>query len=121
MTERIAQKIEEIRQKPQHIRFRYTLGLVLVCMVFVLGVWILTLRQGFFGMKGEVSTGKEQVEETITTTKEAFPNPNSLRDLQKNSEPLRVNSAENNADQFIESQLESGSTASTPIPNQSQQ
>lgn len=120
MSEKITQRIEEIRQKPEHIRFRYTLGLVLVCMIFVIGVWVLTLRQGFIGMKGEGDAGKEQAEEAITSAKEAFPNPSSLRDLQENNEPLRVNNTENNADQFIESELERGTTPS-PIPTQSQQ
>lgn len=105
MTEKIIRKIEEIRQKPEHIRLQYTLGIVLVCMVFVIGIWILTLRQGFMGMADEVSSSKQQAEETITSVKEALPNSDSLRDLKESSEPLRVNSNESNADQFIESEL----------------
>lgn len=120
MPEKITQKIEEIRQKPEHIRFRYTLGFVLVCMIFVMGVWILTIRQGFIGMKGEGDTGKEQAEEVMNSAKEIFPNSNSLRDLQENQEPLRVNNTENSADQFIEGELKKGATP-PPIPNQNQQ
>ena len=119
MTEHIVQKIEEIRQLPEHVRLQYALGAVAICMFFVIGVWILTLKQGFLGMSSEVSTGKDQAKETSTSVRESFPNTDSLRSLKENSESLRVNNAGGNADQFIEGELERN-TATPPITNQSQ-
>lgn len=40
----INRKIEEIRQKPEHERLRYVWGSVAVCMVFVLLIWILSVK-----------------------------------------------------------------------------
>ncbi len=36
-------KIEEIRRKPEHIRRRYVIILVAICMVFVIIFWIFSL------------------------------------------------------------------------------
>ena len=36
-------KIEEIRQKPEHIRIRYVWACVSVSMVFVIAIWIISI------------------------------------------------------------------------------
>jgi hypothetical protein len=40
----LAKKIEEIRQKPEHIRLRYVWFLVVLCMTFVFIIWIFSLK-----------------------------------------------------------------------------
>lgn len=40
----IKEKIEEIRQKPEHIRIRYVWALVAICMVFVIIIWVISLK-----------------------------------------------------------------------------
>lgn len=39
----ISKKIEEIRQKPEHIRIRYVWGSVAVSMVMIIIIWIFSL------------------------------------------------------------------------------
>ena len=43
----INKKIEEIRQKPEHERIRYVWGMVVICMFFVIILWIISLKDGF--------------------------------------------------------------------------
>jgi|GEM_PF-670460 len=45
----INKKIEEIRRKPEHIRIRYVWGLVAVSMVFILIIWIFSMKNSFQG------------------------------------------------------------------------
>jgi len=45
MRERIERKIEEIRQKPEHVRVWYAWVGVLVTMFFVVLIWIFTLQE----------------------------------------------------------------------------
>lgn len=40
----IIDKIEQIRQKPEHIRMRYVWICVLVSMLFVLGIWVISFK-----------------------------------------------------------------------------
>ncbi len=60
----IEQKIEEIRQKPEHIRLRYTWGAVSVCMVAVLMIWFISIKVNFSSFDdnvgGTVSDAKNQ-------------------------------------------------------------
>ena len=42
----IYDKIEEIRQKPEHIRMRYVWLMVAISMTFVLAVWFLSFGNG---------------------------------------------------------------------------
>lgn len=45
MRERIERKIEEIRQKPEHVRVWYAWVGVFVVMFFVVLIWIFTLQE----------------------------------------------------------------------------
>jgi hypothetical protein len=38
------EKIEAIRQKPEHIRLRYVWLLVIFCMTFIFIIWIFSLK-----------------------------------------------------------------------------
>lgn len=123
MTERIIQKIEHIRSLPEHIRLRYTIGAVIICMIFVVGVWVLTLKQGFSDISPEVSQGKDQAEETLSNMGEVFPDTNSLKTLKENSESLRANNPTDDAESFLnqETERKNSSPADAPVPNQESQ
>ena len=43
----IMDKIENIRQKPEHIRMRYVWFLVTIVMIFILALWIFSLNAEF--------------------------------------------------------------------------
>lgn len=43
----INDKIEEIRQKPEHIRMRYVWGSVFVVMILILIVWFFSIKETF--------------------------------------------------------------------------
>ena len=51
----IEKKIEEIRQKPEHIRLRYTWGMVAVSMVAVLTIWFVSIKVNFANFDDNVS------------------------------------------------------------------
>jgi hypothetical protein len=110
MIERIIGKIEHIRTLPEHIRLRYMMGMVAVCMIFIIGIWILTIKQGFSNISPEVSNGKDQAGETISNLKDDLPPTDSLRSLKENSDMLRLNEKENNAEDFVNEELERKST-----------
>ena len=40
----LTEKIEEIRQKPEHVRLRYVWFLVALCMAFIFIIWIFYLK-----------------------------------------------------------------------------
>lgn len=61
----IAEKLEEIRKQPEHIRMRYLLACVFVCMVFVFFLWIVSLRQNFENMKNGNGAQKVTVPEDL--------------------------------------------------------
>jgi hypothetical protein len=64
----IGDKVESIREKPEHIRMRYAIGLALLCMVFVFIIWFLTIKQSFSGVSPET---KSRVNEVTGTLREA--------------------------------------------------
>jgi hypothetical protein len=113
MTERIIQKIEHIRSLPEHMRLRYAFGAVAICMIFVIGIWMLTLKQGFLQMSPEVSQGKDQAEETLSHIPESLPATDSLKSLKENSESLKVDANKGNAEEFLNQELERKNTNPT--------
>lgn len=55
----ISEKIEEIRQKPEHIRLRYVWIGVTVSMIFILFIWFFSLKNSFQSIPEE----NEQISE----------------------------------------------------------
>jgi len=43
----IGRKIEDIRNKPEHIRERYVWVAVGICMLFILSIWLFSFRMVF--------------------------------------------------------------------------
>jgi hypothetical protein len=64
----INRKLDEIRQKPEHIRIRYVWGAVAVSMVVIFTVWIFSLKASFRSatlesQQNPVPGIREQIEE----------------------------------------------------------
>lgn len=51
-------KVEEIRQKPEHEKIRYVWGMVAICMVLIIFVWFYSFKDLMRG-NGEVNSGQE--------------------------------------------------------------
>lgn len=58
--ERLEQWIESVRQKPEHIRVRYVIGCVAASMVLVIGVWLLSVSEGFKNVAQDAETSEFQ-------------------------------------------------------------
>lgn len=56
----IQRKIEEIRQKPEHIRLRYVWAMVGISMAIIVGIWILSLRNEYGRAASRMNTGNYQ-------------------------------------------------------------
>jgi cytoskeletal protein RodZ len=96
MHERILQKLDEIRQKPEHVRIWYVWACVFVVMFFVVVIWIFSLQENF----------RVAIPETAKEAGQALPKAagqKSLDDLQKNDQQLTPDptpSAANGQDYF---------------------
>lgn len=82
----LQEKIEEIRQQPQHIRWRYTVGSVALSMVFVIGIWAMSLSQSFSQIgDSEIGVGSESIGEVKNKLLEGKTQFDSLRESLKQS------------------------------------
>lgn len=88
----LEQKIDEIRQKPDHIKVWYVYGAVAACMIFVLFIFVLNVRVNFSQTNQALPDGTDPFE-TIRTdfdrslTEEA-PTLDDLIDPAQAEEPL---------------------------------
>ena len=64
----INKKIDEIRNKPEHIRLRYVWGAMAVSMFFILILWIFSVRDIFRNMNTQVDSS----ESCLTDIKKGF-------------------------------------------------
>jgi hypothetical protein len=108
--------IEAIRQKPEHVRMRYAIGLALICMVFVTIIWLLTVRQGFSDSSPET---KERVNEVTNTFRDAGsdmkPGVDSLKDLAPGTN-IRVDEGGKKTEEFVNEEVEKGMKPVLGIP-----
>jgi len=88
MTLNVWEKIEEIRRQPEHIRMRYVFGCLFVSMLFITGIWILSLQESLSAIGNKLPQSIENSKEALS--KEQMPSLNSL--LEK-AAPLRPESA----------------------------
>lgn len=96
------EKIEAVREQPEHIRMRYLLVWLSIFMFFITGIWLLSLKESF----GTVASALPAVS---ANGKELLPTPGqtqSLKDLLLQAVPLRVEDS-TNADkrQFFDTQM----------------
>lgn len=81
----ISDKIEEIRQKPEHIRLRYVWLFVGICMIFIIIVWIFSIKN-MFQFSAPADQGLTDLKNQANNSTGQLP---SLKDLlDKNSQAL---------------------------------
>ena len=108
------EKIEWVREQPEHIRMRYVLGSLFVSMAFILGIWFLSLAESFQNIKQDVPTAALKGKELLP--KEGVP---SLSGLLEQAKPLGVDGqAEKTGQEYFNEQFQSGTQgASEGVPN----
>ncbi|MFH0969796.1 MAG: hypothetical protein V1804_04775 [Patescibacteria group bacterium] len=84
----ISQKIEEIRQKPEHIRLRYVWGSVAISMIFIIIIWVFSFSESF--KKKEATSGADisgikQSMEDLKSVKDSVP---SINEITKNAQTI---------------------------------
>ena len=70
----ISQKIENIRQKPEHIRLRYFWTVMFVSMFFMLFLWVFSMKENLSAFKKETSSQPgvtDQIREEFSATQES--------------------------------------------------
>ena len=91
--------VEEVKQKPEHVRQRYVVGCVAASMFFVIIVWSLTVTEGF----------KKSVTKTETTTTNGglLPKPSdfSLDDILSGKDSTEMNKSKS-GEEFVREQTE---------------
>ncbi len=93
MARTLWEKIESIREQPEHIRMRYVVGCLIVSMLFILGIWLLSVGEGFRNISKEASDATMQGGELMP--KDQVP---SLNDLLEQAKPLRVDNQNGQTD-----------------------
>lgn len=98
-------KIEWIREQPEHIRMRYVAGCLLVSMTFILGIWLLSLKESFQHTLRDVPAGLEKGKELLPDG--TMP---SLSNLLEQAKPLEGGGLdEKTGQQYFEEQFGAGS------------
>jgi hypothetical protein len=69
MFDKIEKKVHEIQRQPEHIRLRWVWGSVIVAMIFVLFIWVMSMRISFL----DVNTAT-QPRESISDIQDRFNN-----------------------------------------------
>jgi hypothetical protein len=85
----LSDKIEEIRQKPEHEKIRYVWGMVAISMVLIVSIWVISFKGMFQGREminsgSDVMGGLEKIENT--------PNTDTISD---NFQSVENNNSEN--------------------------
>lgn len=121
----INRKIQEIRQKPEHIRLRYIWGLVAVSMFFIIIIWIFSLEESLKKTQPDEASNlpdlKQSLEE-MQSIKDIAPSINDvLKNPQANNQPSSANnqnlSSEGILNQAPAGQTENESPQQTPDYN----
>lgn len=111
MTFNIWEKIEWVREQPEHIRMRYVFGCLAVSMTFVIGIWLLSLKESFGNISRDVSNTAEKGQEQLPDVK--MP---ALDSLLEQSSPLGANAnkgEEKTGEQYFEEQFRSQNSEQT--------
>lgn len=114
----IGEKIEAIRREPEQVRMRYVMLCVTVGMVFIVGLWLLSVHEN-------IAVTAKDLPKTIEQGKKDLSGGStpSLNDLFQQSAPLRIEEKSVNGSQFYnqEQQNRSGVPDEQPQLNPSGQ
>ena len=80
----LGEKIEAIRKEPEHVRRRYVVLCVSVAMVYVVGIWLLSVSASVTHTAKDLHQAIEAGKQGVTA---GAP---SLNDLLEQSAPLRI-------------------------------
>ncbi len=56
MFDKIEKKVHDVRKQPEHIRIRWVWGSVAVVMIFIVFIWILSMRINFLNVNSNLET-----------------------------------------------------------------
>lgn len=97
------ERIEWVREQPEHIRKRYVIICLAVSMAFIVGIWLLSLQAGFRSIGQDIPAAAEKGRELLPDGQ--VP---SLGDLLEQSEPLRVGGQEKTGQEYFDEQFRTG-------------
>ena len=98
------EKIEWIREQPEHIRKRYVLACLVVSMAFILGIWLLSLQAGFRSIGQDIPAAAEKGKELLPGGQ--VP---SLGNLLEQAQPLRADGQDaKTGEQYFDEQFQTG-------------
>ncbi|MFZ2299682.1 MAG: hypothetical protein WAW00_00935 [Candidatus Moraniibacteriota bacterium] len=98
------EKIEWIREQPEDIRKRYVIMCLVVSMLFVIGVWLLSLKSGFQSISQDIPAAAEKGKDLLPDGQ--VP---SFGSLLEQSAPLRVDGQDTKTgEQYFNEQFQGG-------------
>lgn len=102
-------KLENIRQKPEHIRKRYVWASVILCMFFVLMIWFFSIKTNFSSTNEESTSSFTQIQEQFDESGEPLPQMPSIEDFVTTQEQnFPEESQEEITDTDIQQNVETG-------------
>lgn len=99
MMSSISEKINAIRQEPEQVRRRYVVICVSVTMVFVVGIWLLSVSESVTRTAEDLPQALEQSKKEMTS---GVP---SLSDMLEQSSPLRIEDKGVEGTQFFNQEM----------------
>jgi len=72
----ILKKIEQIREKPEHIRRRYVFVCVFASMIIIGGIWLITLKSSYSNSGNAIDS--EDYSQIMNDIKENVPTENEI-------------------------------------------
>lgn len=109
------EKIEWVREQPEHIRMRYVLGSLFVSMLFVLGIWLLSVTESFQSIKQDIPADVLKGKDFLP--KNDVPSMGSLLDQKA---PLQLSGQDQKTGkEYFNEQFQSGTqNTSEGVPSQ---
>lgn len=92
--------IDEVREQPEEVRRRYMYGCVTLTMVFILGIWLLSVSESFRSVAIEAPELKEQASQVLPK-----PDTSSLTGMFEQGKTLKVDDKGAQAEDFFETEL----------------
>ena len=114
---RITAKIQQIQQAPEEVRLRYTLAAVALCMLLVVGLWLLSLKQALVG--GVSQEAKQNVDAVTNTLSEQQKQKASLTNILKHNKSINEKDTSLTGEEFLQKKKKKERTSN--VPNQAEE
>jgi hypothetical protein len=92
------EKIEQMREEPEHVRQRYVVIAVSVSMVFIIGIWLLSVGEN-------VTQTASDIPKAVEGGKSLVPGTPSLNSLFGETAPLRLETDPVPGKQFLDEEI----------------